>query len=207
MGDCLKINHSLHRGVKQAKGFYAVYAGIIAFAATIVLVASDHVQGVLTVGVQALAGVLLPSASVYLLLLCVDKEVLGPWANSRKTTVFTSGVIAVLVALSLVLTGSVLDQNITAGQIEAILAGCVAVALVIGGGIGVKALRARRAAGYVAEVVDRSGRDNWRMPPLSSLGQVRFSVGTRVGLAVLRAYLAVATVLVAAKLVSMMVGH
>ena len=30
MGDCLKINHSLHRGVKQAKGFYAVYAGIIA---------------------------------------------------------------------------------------------------------------------------------------------------------------------------------
>jgi Mn2+/Fe2+ NRAMP family transporter len=202
MGDCLKINHSLHRGVKQAKGFYAVYAGIIAFAATIVLVASDHVQGVLTVGVQALAGVLLPSASVYLLLLCVDKDVLGPWVNSRKSTV-----IAVLVALSLVLTGSVLDRNITAGQIEAILGGCAAVALAFGAWMGVKALRARRAPGHVAETVDRSGRDTWRTPPLGELGQVRFSTGTRVGLAVLRTYLAVATVLVAVKLASMMLGH
>ena len=207
MGDCLKINHSLHRGVKQAKGFYAVYAGIIAFAATIVLVASDHVQGVLTVGVQALAGVLLPSASVYLLLLCVDKEVLGPWVNSRRTTVFTAAVIAVLVALSLVLTGSVLDQNITAGQIEAILGGC-----------------ARRRAGdrrrpgsqgsadAGAPGLRRRGRRPLRPRRLAdaaagrSSGQVRFSVGTRVGLAVLRAYLAVATVLVAVKLVSMMSG-
>ncbi|WP_194919543.1 NRAMP family divalent metal transporter [Catenulispora rubra] len=207
MGDCLKINHSLHRGVKQAKGFYAVYAGIIGFAAVIVLVASDHVQGVLTVGVQALAGVLLPSASVYLLLLCVDKEVLGPWVNNRKTTVFTGTVIAVLVALSLVLTGSVLDQNITAGQIEAILGGCCVVTLAFGAWTGVRALRARRAPGHVAETIDRSGRDEWRTPPLDQLGQVRFSVGTRVGLGVLRGYLAVATVLVAVKLVSMMLGR
>jgi hypothetical protein len=207
MGDCLKINHSLHRGVKQAKGFYAVYAGVIAFAATIVLLASDHVQGVLTVGVQALAGVLLPSASVYLLLLCVDKEVLGPWVNNRKTTAFTGAVIAVLVGLSLVLTGSVLDPAITAGQIEAILGGCGIVALAFGGWMAVRTLRARRAPGYTAEVVDRSGRADWRTPPLDRLGQVRFTPGTRIGLAVLRTYLAVATVLVAVKLVSMMLGH
>ena len=81
---------------------------------------------------------------------------------------FTAAVIAVLVALSLVLTGSVLDPNITAGQIEAILGGCVRLTLVIGGGLGVKALRARRAPGYVAEVVDRSGRDDWRTPPLDA---------------------------------------
>jgi Mn2+/Fe2+ NRAMP family transporter len=207
MGDCFKINHSLHRGVKQAKGFYAVYAGIIGFAAVIVLVASDHVQGVLTVGVQALAGVLLPSASVYLLLLCVDRDVLGPWVNSRKTTAFTGTVIAVLVALSVVLTGSVLDQNITAGQIEAILGGCALVSLAFGGWIGVKALRARRAPGYVAEFIDRSGRDEWRTPPLEQLGQVRFSPAVRVGLTVLRSYLALATVLVVVKLVSLMLGH
>ncbi|MBW8805947.1 MAG: divalent metal cation transporter [Catenulisporales bacterium] len=207
MGDCLKINHSLHRGVKQAKGFYAVYAGIIALAATIVLVASDHVQGVLTVGVQALAGVLLPSASVYLLLLCTDKAVLGPWANGRRTTAFTSAVIAVLVALSLVLTGSVLKPDITAGQIEAILGACAAVALAIGAGAGIKALMARRAPGYVADVVDRSRRDDWRTPPLGRLGQAQFSRTRRVALAVLRAYLAVATILVVVKLVTMMFGH
>jgi len=207
MGDCLKINHSLHRGVKQAKGFYAVYAGIIALAATIVLVASDHVQGVLTVGVQALAGVLLPSASVYLLLLCVDKEVLGPWVNSRKVTVFTGAVIAVLVALSLVLTGSVLKPDITAGQIEAILGACAVATLAIGAAMGIKALRARRAPDYVAEFVDRSGRAEWRTPPLDEIGQVRFSLGTRAALTGLRGYLAVATVLVVIKLVSMMLGH
>ena len=35
----------------------------------------------ITLAVQALAGVLLPSASMFLLLLCNDREVLGPWVN------------------------------------------------------------------------------------------------------------------------------
>jgi hypothetical protein len=111
------------------------------------------------------------------------------------------------VGLSLVLTGSVLDPAITAGQIEAILGGCGIVALAFGGWMAVSTLRARRAPGYTAEVVDRSARADWRTPPLDRLGQVRFTPGTRIGLAVLRTYLAVATVLVAVKLVSMMLGH
>jgi Mn2+/Fe2+ NRAMP family transporter len=37
--------------------------------------------GLITEGVQVLAGVLLPSATVFLLLLCNDKDVLGPWVN------------------------------------------------------------------------------------------------------------------------------
>jgi len=39
--------------------------------------------------VQVLAGVLLPSATVFLLLLCNDKPVLGPWANTRLLNAFT----------------------------------------------------------------------------------------------------------------------
>ncbi len=50
--------------------------------------------GLLTEGVQALAGVLLPSATVYLLLLCNDREVLGPWVNGRRTNLFTGVVVA-----------------------------------------------------------------------------------------------------------------
>lgn len=34
-----------------------------------------------TAGVQALAGILLPSATVFVLLLCNDQAVLGPWVN------------------------------------------------------------------------------------------------------------------------------
>jgi Mn2+/Fe2+ NRAMP family transporter len=207
IGDCFKINHSLHRGVKQAKGFYAVYAGVIALAATVVLAASDRVEGILTVGVQALAGVLLPSASVYLLLLCTDRDVLGPWVNGKKTTMFTASVITVLVALSLVLTGSVIYPDMTSGQILGILGGTGAVALVLAAVLGVKALGLRRLPGYVPVRIDRSGRDEWRMPPVSEIGRAEMTRVRRVALAVLRSYLAVATVLVVVKLVALALGH
>jgi Mn2+/Fe2+ NRAMP family transporter len=59
--------------------------------------------GLLTNAVQTLAGVLLPSATVILLLLCNDKAVLGPWANTRAMNLFTGVVIAALVMLSIIL--------------------------------------------------------------------------------------------------------
>src|SRR5258707_10344899 len=59
VGDVLGLKHSLHRGVKQAKGFYAMYAALIALAATIVLIPGSPL-GLIAVGVQVLAGVLLP---------------------------------------------------------------------------------------------------------------------------------------------------
>jgi Mn2+/Fe2+ NRAMP family transporter len=202
IGDVFKINHSLHRGVKQAKGFYAVYAGVIGLAATIVLIPGSPL-GLLTMGVQTLAGVLLPSASVFLLLLCTDREVLGPWVNGRRTTLFTSGVIAVLVALSLILTASVLYPNITATQISYILAGCGAVTAVAGAYAAVT--RVRSGAGR--ESIDRTGKEDWRMPPLDVLGKVEFSTARRLGMSALRLYLFVAMVMVVVKLVSLALGH
>ena len=49
-------------------------------AAAIVLIPGAPL-GVMTEAVQALAGIVLPSATVFLLLLCNDREVLGPWVN------------------------------------------------------------------------------------------------------------------------------
>ena len=37
IGDVLSLRHSLHRKPTDAKGFYAVYAGLIAVAAALVL--------------------------------------------------------------------------------------------------------------------------------------------------------------------------
>lgn len=111
----LGLKQSLHRGVRQVKGFYAVYAGLIALSATIVLIPGSPL-GLLTEGVQTLAGVLLPSASVFLLLLCDDKAVLGPWVNGRRTNLFTSAVVGILVTLSIILTAAVLFPAISAGQ-------------------------------------------------------------------------------------------
>jgi Mn2+/Fe2+ NRAMP family transporter len=200
-GDTLGINHSLHRGVKQAKGFYAVYVGLIAVAAIIVLIPGSPL-GLITNGVQAMAGVLLPSASVYLLVLCNDKEVLGPWVNGRKTNLFTGTVLAVLVTLSLILTLAVLYPNLTAGQILDVMCGCGLIGLGLAGYV-VFGRRGRAAAGPI----DRTGALDWRMPPLAGLGRAVMPTSRRIGMAALRLYLALASVLVVVKIVELALKH
>ena len=79
-GDIFGAHHSLHRSWREAKFFYGVFSGMVVLAAghgyhPRRTARPDHHR------VQALAGVLLPSATVFLLLLCNDKEVLGPWVN------------------------------------------------------------------------------------------------------------------------------
>ena len=78
--------------------------------------------GLLTNAVQTLAGVLLPSATVFLLLLCNDRAVLGPWVNGRWLNLFTGAVIAVLVMLSVILTASVLYPQMDERAILGVLA-------------------------------------------------------------------------------------
>jgi NRAMP (natural resistance-associated macrophage protein)-like metal ion transporter len=203
IGDVFGLRHSLHRGVKGAKGFYAIYGGLILAAAAVVLIPGSPL-GLLTEGVQALAGVLLPSAAVYLLLLCNDREVLGPWVNGRRTNLFTGTVVAVLVALSVILTASVIDPGITARQILGILCCCVG-ATALGGIVFVVArLRTGRLA---AQAIDRTGRENWRMPQLALLRRPEVPLGRKIGMTVLRSYLAVATVLVAVKIIELALAH
>jgi Mn2+/Fe2+ NRAMP family transporter len=202
VGDVLGLNHSLHRGFKQAKGFYAIYTLLIGLAATIVLIPGSPL-GLLTEGVQVLAGVLLPSATVFLLLLCNDRAVLGPWVNRRATNVFTSTVIAILITLSVILTASVLFPAITAGQIVEIIVACGLVSVVFG---AVLLARRRRALLPVADP-EFEDRDNWRMPPLNRLTTPILSGGRKAGLTALRLYLLVAMILVIVKVVETALGH
>jgi Mn2+/Fe2+ NRAMP family transporter len=201
LGDVLGLKHSLHRGARQAKGFYVVYAALIAVAAAIVLIPGSPL-GLLIEGVQVLAGVLLPSATVFLLLLCNDKAVLGPWVNGRWTNAITSVVITMLITLSLVLTASVAIPHITAGQIGIILAGCAAVAVLAGAGLLV-----RRALRGGAEPVDRAGRDSWRMPRLVTLTAPPMSSARKIGMTALRAYLGVAMVVVVIRIIQVAAAH
>jgi Mn2+/Fe2+ NRAMP family transporter len=202
IGDVLGVNHSLHRKPREAKLFYAVFAGLLLVSATIVILPGSPL-GLLTEGVQTLAGVLLPSATVFLLLLCNDRAVLGPWVNSRRLSVFTAAVIAVLVMLSIILTASVLFPSITSTQILVILAAGTVLALAAGGWI---AIRARRTPTTVAPV-DRAQRATWRMPPLATLDRPTLSTGSRLGLTVLRGYLVVAAALVVVRVVQLALGH
>jgi len=124
--------------------------------------------------------------------------VLGPWVNGRKKTMFASTVVALLVALSVVLTASVLFPNITARQIIEIIGVCGAAAAALGAWV---LTRSRRSVGGVA--IDRTGKDNWRMPPLAVLSKPVMSAGRKVSLTILRSYLAIAMILVVVRLVQM----
>ncbi len=130
IGDVLSLKHSLHRKASDAKGFYAVYCGLIALSAGLVLTPGAPL-GLLTNAVQTLAGVLLPSATVFLLLLCNDKEVLGPWVNTRWLNMFTGAVVAALVILSIILTASVMFPDATSETV---------ILDILGGGVALAAL-------------------------------------------------------------------
>ncbi len=200
--DVLGFNHSLHRPVTKAKGFYACYAGLMALSAALVIIPGVPL-GLLTEGVQTLAGVLLPSAVVFLMLLCNDKEVLGPWVNGRKLNILTSAIIWVLVLLSIILTASVLFPNITTSQILAVMGGGMAAGAVLGLYLLVQSRRATPAAPLArGETMERL---TWRMPGLATLRTPVMSTRRKMGLMTLRGYLVVAFALVIVKIVEVAV--
>jgi len=206
IGDVFSLRHSLHRKATEAKAFYAVYCGLIILAAILVLSPGTPL-GLLTNAVQTLAGILLPSATVFLLLLCNDRAVLGPWANARSLNLFTGAVIAVLVMLSIILTGSVLFPGITDRQIGGILVGgCVAGVLATIVARRIDRWRSGEGAADVVEETDSAQLHTWRMPPLSELAPARLTTLSRMWMIVLRAYLVIAGGLVLVRIVQLAMG-
>jgi NRAMP (natural resistance-associated macrophage protein)-like metal ion transporter len=198
IGDVLDLRHSLHRKPTESKAFYGVYFGLIALAAALVLTPGTPL-GLLTNAVQTLAGVLLPSASVFLLLLCNDRAVLGPWVNTKGLNLFTGVVVAVLVMLSIILTASVLYPEISGETIVTVLVGGTFAALVIYLTFG----RIGPPVEAPVEPVRRSLRNTWRMPPLSELPPRQLTALNRIWLFVLRVYLIVAAGLVLLRIVTL----
>src|SRR5271165_4209277 len=210
IGDVLALRHSLHRNATDASGFYAVYAGLIAAAAALVLFGSDALLGLLTTAVQTLAGVLLPSATVFLLLLCNDRAVLGPWVNGRWLNLFTGAVIWALVTLSIVLTAATVFPDMSGETIVAILGAGTALGLAGFGAFAALRRRAgapRTASGPALRGEVRRMRAGWRMPPLDALPAPNLSLSKRVWMTVLRAYLLAAVVLVAVRVVQLAAGQ
>lgn len=196
LGDVLLLKHSLHRRAWDARGFYLVYCGLIVGAAVLVLTPNAPL-GLITEAVQTLAGVLLPSATVFLLLLCNDRAVLGPWVNGPWTNLFTGAVIAVLVLLSIVLTISVLFPSITGAEILWMLGAGSVLALLAAGATWVMRVPA------IEPPPDRALRSTWRMGPLDHLAPARITAATRMWMVVLQIYLLIAVALVVVRVVQL----
>src|SRR5271169_3044888 len=204
-GDVFGLKHSLHRGFGDAKQFYLSYTAMVVLAAVIVLIPGAPL-GVITTAVQALAGLLLPSASVFLLLLCNDREVLGPWVNRRWLNWLAGLIVGTLLLLSGILMATTLFPHLNVVAV----AGYLAVAMVILGAAAGPVLRwsARRqpappAAPPPARPVDRN---TWRMPPLALLEPVTWSAGTRLGMIALRSYLVIGALLLVVKAIQISRG-
>jgi Mn2+/Fe2+ NRAMP family transporter len=200
-GDVFGIKHSLHRGFADAKQFYFSYSAMVVLAAVIVLIPGAPL-GLITTAVQALAGLLLPSASVFLLLLCNDPAVLGPWVNRPLLNWLAGLIVGVLLFLSGILMATTLFPHIDVVAVAEYLA----VALVVLAAVAAIALRwmaAREPVTATAAPHRVADRTTWRMPPLTLLEPVRWSAGTRLGMIALRSYLVIGAVLLVVKAVQL----
>lgn len=202
-GDVFGIKHSLHRSANDGHGFYLSYSAQVAVAAGLVLVSNGPLQGLITTGVQALAGVLLPSATVFLLLLCNDKEVLGPRVNKPWLNAVATVIVGVLVMLSLILASTTLFPSWDVRPLVAGLSGVLIAGLAITGALYLRN-RGRRAR----TAVDAPTQDpmNWRMPPLATLPRARWSAVQTVAMVTLRGYLLVAVALLVYRVVQLALG-
>jgi hypothetical protein len=163
--------------------------------------------GLITTSVQALAGVLLPSATVFLLLLCNDREVLGPWVNAPWLNAVAALIVGALVELSLILMASTMFPQINVTHLFVELT-IVLLATLAGAGIytlySSRRSPAREGIDAVAEI-PKEKRHTWTMPPLALLERPVFSPGRKAGMLLLRGYLVVAVLLLVVKTVQL--GH
>jgi hypothetical protein len=146
--------------------------------------------------------VLLPSATVFLLLLCNDRAVLGPWRNPTWLNVLATLIVAVLVLLSLILMATTVFPKLNVTQFALIGGGAFAAALAAFGGW---ILHASRSSGDVT-VIDAAPsvpKMQWTMPQLTFLEPAVWSSGKKAAMLGLRAYLVVSVVLLVVKAVQL----
>jgi len=148
--------------------------------------------GIITLAVQAMCGLMLPSTTIFVLLLCNDRQVLGPWVNGRLLNVVATIVVTMLVVLSITMMVSTLFTSINVTKLLAVLGAVALVGLVVGLPIGIW----RSSA---PEVYDFDKRD-WRTPRLTLLAPLPLSTSRRILLRLVATYLAVAGVLLVVRI-------
>lgn len=111
-GEVQGWKHSLRVKFKDAPKFYSFYIGAILIAASIVLIPKAPLQ-LIIISVQVLAGLMLPSAIIFLQLLLNDKALLGEKYSNKKWNNYINWiVIIVLFILSFVLAAQIMLPNI-----------------------------------------------------------------------------------------------
>ena len=194
LGDLAGSRQSLNARVREAKGFYGAFAGLLVVAGVVTLIPGAPL-GLITLAVQAMCGLMLPSTTIFVLLLCNDREVLGPWVNSRWLNVAATIIVTILVVLSVTMMVSTLFTSVNVVMLLVGLTIVAALGLLIGLPIGL-----RRAVAPVTYDIDK--RD-WRTPRLTLLAPVPTSFARRMLLRAVGSYLVIAGTLLAVRIIQL----
>ncbi|MFE5582736.1 manganese transporter, partial [Kitasatospora sp. NPDC056531] len=108
----------------------------------------------------------------------------------------------VLVTLSMILTAAVVWPDISSDAILWIMAGCGVAGVLVAGYFFTFGRR-----GTEEDLIDRTGRENWRMPPLETLEKPVMSTARKIGMGALRTYLLIAMIMVIIKIVQTALNH
>jgi len=215
-----KMRHSLHWKMKQAPWFYGLYAISIGVAAVVTLAWANDLDVVIN-GVEALNGILLPSALVFLILLSNDKAVLGPWTNTTAQN-WVAGIIAwVVLSFSLAPLVTTFWPVITLKQTFIGAAICLVLGVIAA--FLLLRFRASRNEPFAdgpdnnrrPPDMDRATwketlserRTAWRTPRIDTLERPTLSMTRRIGLLSLRGYILFAIVIMVIKLIQVTTAH
>jgi hypothetical protein len=215
-----KMRHSLHDKPRQAPWFYGLYAILIAVSAVVALVWGNDLDVVIN-GVEALNGILLPSALIFLILLANDKPVLGPWANSSAHN-WVVGVIAwIVTTFSLAPLVTTFYPDVTLTQIFSAFIVCAVIGVVFMAAL--LWFRSKRQENSEPDPTEnrrpkgmpraqwrevlRQRRAAWVTPAIDTLERPAMSVARRIGLLTLRGYIFFAIVIMVIKLIQVTTAH
>jgi len=194
LSDLSGSRQSLNARLRDAKGFFGAFAGLLTVAGIVTLIPGAPL-GIITLAVQAMCGLMLPSTTIFVLLLCNDREILGPWVNSKWLNAVAATIVTVLVVLSVTMMVSTLFTGINVLKLLSVLSVIAGVGLVIGLPIGL--LRSPAKIKY-----DVNKRD-WRTPRLTLLAPVPKTRARKLLLRCVGTYLLVAGVLLVVRIIQL----
>ncbi|NBV26619.1 MAG: divalent metal cation transporter [Actinobacteria bacterium] len=159
------------------------------------LTGSRQPLGIITLAVQAMCGLMLPSTTIFVLMLANDREVLGPWTNTRWMNAIATVVIGALIALSVTLMVSTLFPGVNVMRLLvdlSVVVGCVLAILVPW-----TFIHTGPAPTYDIK------RADWRMPRLALVTPLPMSRGRRFLLRSVAVYLVVAGVMLVWRMIQL----
>jgi Mn2+/Fe2+ NRAMP family transporter len=94
-GECAGVSRSFNTSPRNGVVFYAANLGIALLAASVILIPGAPLLSIV-LNANVLATVLLPVSLVFVLMLASDKQLMGPWANTRTANTVGITVVALV---------------------------------------------------------------------------------------------------------------